>query len=185
MAKLSEALKIAFKLEHGTDDKALHKNTTEDGLTFCGIYQVSNPHWIGWKTVKEVLTKHNGDTKKASLELMSMTSIIGAVEILYRLLYWDKMKGDLIESQKIANEIFIFGINVGMKNAIKTAQRCVGVSADGIIGQMTIKAFNEFNENKFDMMFDDLEKSYYQSLATKNPKFNIYLKGWINRSEAV
>ena len=185
MAKLSEALKIAFKLEHGTDDKALHKNPTEDGLTFCGIYQVSNPHWRGWKTVKEVLIKHNGDTKKASLELMSMTSMIGAVEVLYKLLYWDKMKGDLIKSQKVANEIFIFGINVGMKNAIKTAQRCVGASADGIIGNGTLGAINSFDENKFDMMFDDLEIAYYNGLAKSKPKFNIYLNGWKNRAEFV
>lgn len=185
MAKLSEALKIAFKLEHGSDDKALHKNPTENGLTFCGIYEESNPHWIGWKTVKEVLLKHNGDIKKASVELMSMTSIISAVEVMYKLLYWDKMKGDDIISQKIANEIFIFGINVGMKNAIKTAQRCVGVSADGVIGNMTIKALNDFDDTKFDMMFDDLEKSYYKSLANKNPKLSIYLKGWNNRASYV
>jgi len=185
MAKLSEALKIAFKLEHGTDDKALHKNSTENGLTFCGIYETANPLWIGWEQVKKILSKHNGDTKKASLELMSMTSIITAVEVLYKGLYWNKIKGDEILSQKIANEIFIFGINTGMSTAIKTAQRCIGVNADGIIGNETLKALNEFNENKFDMLFDDLEISYYKFLATKNPKLDIYLRGWENRAKLV
>lgn len=185
MAKLSEALKIAFELEHGSDEKALHKNSNEGGLTFCGIYEVANPRWIGWDTVHKILDKHKGDMKKASVELMNMTSIITSVEVLYKALYWNKIKGDDIVSQKIANEIFIFGINVGMTTAIKTAQRCVRVSADGIFGNMTLKAINEFSEDKFDMMFDDLEKSYYNVLATKNSKLARYLKGWENRAEAV
>jgi len=185
MAKLSESLKIAFELEHGSDEKALHKNSNENGLTFCGIYEVANPRWIGWETVHKILDKNKGDMKKASVELINMTSIITSVEVLYKALYWNKIKGDDIESQKVANEILIFGINVGMTNAIKTAQRCIGVSADGIFGSGTLKAINDFSEDKFDMMFDDLEIGYYTTLATKNPKLAMYLKGWKNRAESV
>lgn len=185
MAKLSEALKIAFELEHGSNERALHQNSTESGLTFCGIYEVANPTWTGWSGVKSVLAKHKGDMKKASIELMQNTATINAVEIIYRAKYWDKMKGDSITSQHIANEIFIFGINVGMINAMKSAQRCVGVSADGVFGNKTLEALNNFDEDKFSIMFDDLEISYYNVLASKNPKFSIYLNGWTKRAKKV
>jgi lysozyme family protein len=92
------------------------------------------------------------------------------------------MRLDEINSQHIANEIFIFGVNVNWKIAIKEAQKLIGVAADGIIGTQTLKALNNYDEHVFDKKFDDVEIAYYEQIVKNKPHLAHNLKGWINRA---
>lgn len=185
MANLKLALAKLFPLEHGKDKYALHQNEGEKGLTFCGIYELANPKWLGWDTVKEVLTKYQGDKQRASVELMGMTKMADLVAMMYDYNYWQSMKGDKLTSQHIANEIFIFGCNAGMPTAKRKAQEIVKVTADGIFGDKTIEALNAFDEKKFDYLYDAKEVEHYKELAKNKPLFVKYLNGWENRAVAV
>ena len=95
------------------------------------------------------------------------------------------MKLDYINDNIKANEMFIFGVNAGHHNAIKAAQKLVGVNTDGIIGEKTIKAINDYDTLAFDLGYDRLEVAYYQSLIEKNPSLAINERGWIRRAKAV
>ena len=90
-----------------------------------------------------------------------------------------------VASQLKANEMFIFGVNAGCHNAIKAAQKLVGVNIDGVIGEKTIKAINDYDTLAFDRGYDRLELAYYQSLIEKNPSLAINERGWIRREKAV
>jgi lysozyme family protein len=103
----------------------------------------------------------------------------------YKEEFWDKMRLDDIASQRIADEIFIFGVNAGTKRAIELAQLVVGIDHDGLIGPKTLAALNSYDENKFDIEFDKAENEYYEKLASVRPALHIYLKGWRNRANAV
>ncbi|MCG3665464.1 peptidoglycan domain protein [Aliarcobacter butzleri] len=182
MAKLDEAMKILSWLEHNNDNtRVLHKNKGELGLTFFGIYQSAHPTLSIWNTINQVL-KSQPDTKKAGPILMKDSELLKQVNIFYKREFWDKMKLDEINSQHIANEIFIFGANVNWKIAIKEAQKLIGVAADGIIGTQTLKALNNYDEHVFDKKFDDVEIAYYEQIVKNKPHLAHNLKGWINRA---
>ncbi|EFU69147.1 conserved hypothetical protein [Aliarcobacter butzleri JV22] len=182
MAKLDESMKILSWLEHNNDNtRVLHKNKGELGLTFFGIYQSAHPTLSIWNTINQVL-KSESDTKKAGPILMKDSELLKQVNIFYKREFWDKMRLDEINSQHIANEIFIFGVNVNWKIAIKEAQKLIGVAADGIIGTQTLKALNNYDEQVFDKKFDDVEIAYYEQIVKNKPHLIHNLKGWINRA---
>ena len=138
---------------------------------------------ISWQIVDEAIARLS--LSEASKSLYTNEWLNGKVYQFYKTNFWDKMKLDKIDSQKIADEIFCFGCNAGIKTAIKLAQRVVNINDDGIIGENTLNALNSFDESEFDLAFDDLEMEYYDKLIAKNPKLAIYKKGWYNRANKI
>lgn len=185
MANIKLALEELFKLEFSSPRNALHVNPGENGYTFMGIYQAANPTLELWGLVEKALEANDGDIHKASEELYHDSVARGIVENVYKWGYWDKAKLDRVNSQIIAEEIFIFGVNAGMRNAIRKAQKLIGATPDGIVGVQTIKALNDFDESKFDYMFDELEMQFYDDLIVKKPSFARFKNGWRNRAKAV
>lgn len=185
MANINKSLDILKQLEFSNDtSKLLHKNKDELGLTFYGIYQEANPNWNGWNIINRYL-EVEPDLKKCSIVLSNVTDLMENVVKFYKVNYWDKAKLDTIESQLIANEIFLFGVNIGMTNAIKKAQELVGVVADGVIGLKSIEALNNYNEDKFSKEYDTKEKKYYDAIIASNSKKAINKKGWYARADFV
>jgi len=199
MADFNKSFELIKSLEFSKPENALHYNKGEDGLTFMGIYQKAHPDSKIWDIVFKVLKKYRPDLpskdfmfladkksiKKASVELYNNKEAVEEVKEIYKKEFWDKFKGDEIKSQKVADEIFVFGVNAGIKRAIKLAQKLAGVTADGIVGPVTLKALNSINDKLFDIAFDLGEENYYKSLALANERYKRYLKGWENRAERV
>ena len=176
-------MQFLMRLEFSSPSLALHKNETENGLTFFGIYECAHPDFKGWGLVKQVL---KGKTlKEASVILYNNSDLVALVYELYKREFWDKMRLDEVESDLKASEIFVLGVNVGTKVAIKLTQTLLNVAVDGVMGTQTLNALNAYDEDKFNVEFDSYEIAYYASLASKNPKLKIYANGWKNRALAV
>jgi len=184
-ADLKKSLDILFKLEFSNPANALHKNPGENGLTYKGIYQTAHPKWDGWEIIENALYENNQDIRATSISLNNNTILDNLVVEFYRYSFWNRAKLSEINSQKKADEIFIFGVNVGMRTAARKTQKLVGVVTDGIIGNQSIKAINEFDEDLFDMQFDDLELQYYEDIIKKKPSFAMFRNGWKNRALTV
>lgn len=185
MANFKESMKLLTFLEYSDDmSKILHKNKGEYGFTFYGIYESANPLWQGWEEIKKQFKK-TPDLKECSLILSKNENLINMANSFIKATYWDKAKLDSVQSQKIADEIFIFGFNVGMITAIKKAQKLVGVSADGLVGNKTLQALNGFNESEFDVQFDTEEKEYYDLIIKNKPQYLQFKNGWFKRAEFV
>nr|DAD67383.1 MAG TPA: Lysozyme [Siphoviridae sp. ctt5z12] len=184
MAKFNEAFQILMRLEFSRPENALHKNPTEDGWTFMGIYQAAHPHWKGWDEILGAIA-YGGNIEKISRVLYASENLRAEVRRFYKEAYWDRMRLDEISSQKKANEMFIFAVNVGIKPAVRVTQQLVGVVNDGIVGEQTLAAINRFDEARFDKEFDRAELRYYKKLIENNPKFRVYANGWKNRAQAV
>ena len=185
MAKIEDAMKIISWVEHSNDnERVLHKNKGELGLTFFGIYQSAHPTLSIWNTINKAL-KIEPNIKKAGAILMKDSELLNQVNIFYKREFWDKMRLDEVDSQHIANEIFVFGVNVHWKTAIKVSQKLIGVEADGVIGPKTLAAINSFNENTFDREFDQYEIEYYKQIAINKPHIAHNLNGWIYRARYV
>jgi hypothetical protein len=182
MAEISKTLKLVWEVEYNNDPKrALEQNPGETGLTYKGIYETAHPNWAGWTAVKSVLMKCGGDKKKAGIELENDVIVQKQVEDLYKEVFWDKMQLDKINVQKIADEMFVLGLNVGIGHAIRAAQRIASVQQDGVIGPKTIQALNKLDETVFDETYDILEVEYYEKLG-EQPRFAQFVKGWRNRA---
>jgi hypothetical protein len=182
VAEISKALRLVWEVEYNNDPKrALEQNPGETGLTYKGIYETAHPNWAGWTAVKSVLMKCGGDKKKAGIELEKDVIVQKQVEDLYKEVFWDKMQLDKINVQKIADEMFVFGLNVGIGHAIRAAQRIASVQQDGVIGPKTIQALNKLDETVFDETYDILEVEYYEKLG-EQPRFAQFVKGWRNRA---
>ena len=139
---------------------------------------------------------YTGDMKDLDIE---------TAKDIYKKMFWDKYKLDLIENKDIATEVFEFGINAGMKIAIKVLQRAYNalndnilLVEDGILGHNTAKAINSFKETKILLKTQNiLQGMYYIYLAEGdkdkliyfkyhkerigNPKNKRFIKGWINK----
>lgn len=100
---------------------------------------------------------------------------------IFKKLFWDKCKADQIEDQSVANMLVDWAWNAGAVNPIKALQRCVGVTADGIVGSRTLAAVNSRSPLSLFGQLREKRIAYYKSIAANDPKQKVFLKGWLNR----
>ena len=107
-------------------------------------------------------------------EMRSLTKEM--VSPLYRKEYWDAVRGDQLPSG--ADYLaFDFAVNAGSFRCVKTIQRALNITADGVIGPVTVKAIQDTNAEDFINNFSAAKESFYRGL-TNFPTFG---KGWLNR----
>jgi lysozyme family protein len=137
------------------------------GQTYAGIARKPNPNWAGWDLV---------DRKEMGGQLTSM------VREFYRQNYWDRIKGDQISDQQIAETIFNFAVNTGTGVAIKLAQVIVGATPDGGIGPKTVELLNRCTSEKFVPTYALAKIQRYVSICNKDRSQSKFLLGWCNRT---
>jgi len=110
-------------------------------------------------------------------------SLTPMVREFYRTEFWDKMRGNEISNQDVANTIFNFGVNAGMGMAVKLAQLVVGATPDGGIGAKTIERLNQIPDGqRFKEQYALAKIARYVEICNKNPVQVKFLKGWLNRT---
>lgn len=159
-----QSLKHLLDSEGGfTNDRRDPGNQLPDGRAGCtmlGVTQASWESFIGKRTTQEKmrqLTVHD-------------------VAPIYKKKYWDAVKGDELPAG-LDYLLFDFAVNAGPGRAIKVMQSALGVSSDGVIGRMTIKALRDADANELIEKFSDAKETYYKSLKT----FETFGKGWMRR----
>ena len=107
-------------------------------------------------------------------EMRSLTKEM--VAPLYRTEYWDAVHGDQLPcgADYLA---FDFSVNAGDFRSIKTIQRALNITADGVIGPVTLKAIQDANAEEFINNFTNAKESFYRGLAN----FPTFGRGWLNR----
>jgi len=158
------SLKHLLKSEGGfTNDPRDPGNKLPDGRagsTMLGVTQASWEAFIGKRTTQEKMRELTPDD----------------VAPIYRKKYWDAVKGDELPSG-LDYLMFDFAVNAGPGRAIKIMQDALGVTADGVIGRMTMKAIADANPEELIEKFSDAKEAYYKSLKT----FETFGKGWLRR----
>lgn len=129
----------------------------------------------------ELYCRKNGYPRPTEEQLKNLTDE-QFTEIL-KTLYWDKCKGDYIQSQSVANVIVDWAWNSGTGTAIKQVQNILGVKVDGIIGNITLSAINSSSPLP---LFGQIKKAriaYIESICKARKANNKYKKGWLRRVE--
>jgi len=188
VASFNESMNELKALEYSSPSNVLHFNSGEHGYTFYGIYQSAHTRWSGWRRVYKAIIKHKYNLKASSRALYADKVLTNLVYDFYKKEFWQTMQLEFVNSQKIADEIFVFGVNTNPKRAIKKAQKLVGVKVDGWIGAKTLKALNTYDPKKFDVQFDLSEIAFYRYLAffsKRKAQHRKFYRGWVNRARAV
>lgn len=100
---------------------------------------------------------------------------------IYKIWFWDKIKGDLINNQSVANIIADHAVNAGVNGSGKLTQRVLNdnfgfnLIVDGIIGNKTISAINSVDAEKLHSYLKKAREEFYINLGGD------FLKGWLYR----
>lgn len=105
------------------------------GETWSGISRKANPSWSGWKILDQIKNKKNG-------QKISTPELEDYKQSLYRTNYWNPIWGDKINNQKVANDLYDTGVNMGPSTSIKLSERQFGMKETG---RMSDELLNKLN----------------------------------------
>jgi lysozyme family protein len=109
---------------------------------------------------------------------------------IYKALYWDKVHGDEVALQPLANIVFDFQVNAG-GNASKLLQKVLNalgaspvLAMDGVIGAGTMVALAHADSVAVYKAYKQGRKDYYTDLVNRKPSLGKFLKGWLARVDS-
>lgn len=116
--------------------------------------------------------------KPAKGDIIDDPELDKMIMLFYKKNKWDKIKGDYINSQGLANLIYDFSVNSG--SAIIIINKVVGGRDVPYMNETTLKALNDNPGNSY-VAIRDARKALYDHLATKGKKFKRNYNGWMVR----
>lgn len=115
----------------------------------------------------------------------------GQVATMFRHKFWDALRLDELPFRQAAM-LYDAAVNHGPAQAVKLSQRgynrCithgVKLSVDGLLGPLTRKAL-QIDTDKVVQAIIQARRDFYQSIVTSKPDQRVFLKGWLNRANAL
>ncbi len=135
-----------------------------------------------WGITQKTLSSY--ENRSVSVDYVKNLSRGNAISI-YKALYWDKVRGDDINSYAIAFTLFDQAVNRGISSAVKQAQTILRLSSDGIMGTNTVNALNSVNEKEFLADYLAACEAWYRRIVANNPSQKVFLAGWLNRVQSM
>ena len=161
----NEALGLVLKYEGNfSDNKLDHGGSTNKGIT-----QVNYDRY-----------RATAGKSLQSVEFIEDEE----VKYIYYENYWLTGKCTLL-TENLGICHFDACVNCGVFQAAKFLQRAAGVTADGIIGNLTIAAINNLITEKKELAvihaYLEQRANFYYALVEKDPSQKLFLTGWQNR----
>ena len=94
--------------------------------------------------------------------------------------YWDKVKGDDIDNQSLAEIISDWAVNSGAIG-IRKVQEIVGCKPDGIVGPITLSMINTADPESLHDRIWKARQQFYINIVKRNPSQKVFMNGWMNR----
>ena len=102
---------------------------------------------------------------------------------IYKRDYWDRIRGDDIHSQLIAENIFDTAVNMGTRTACRLVQITLNIQpVDGVIGSESLAVINQQDEKIFIAHFTLAKIARYAKICMNDKTQSKFLLGWINRA---
>jgi len=157
MANYNDAIVKTLAREGGA--RVTHVTNDKGGVTKYGISQTAYP----------------------TLDIANLTE--QQARDIYKRDYWDRICGDDIKSQLIAENIFDTAVNMGVRTASRLVQITLNISpADGVIGSESLNVINTQNEQSFIAYFTLAKIARYTKICLNDKTQSKFLLGWINRA---
>lgn len=138
------------------------------GDTYAGVARRFHPSWPGWSFID------GNDVGNPQLKT--------CVETFYREQFWNRLRGDEIADQRVAETLFDFSVNAGVGTAVKLAQKILGTKPDGILGPVTVGRLNATPADSFLYPYAMAKVARYAEIVNRDGSQSRFLLGWINRT---
>lgn len=161
MARAERLIPFILKWEGGyVNDKYDKGGATNKGITISTFR-----HFYGGKMTID-------DLKNITNEQWEKIFLVG---------FWRPFRADDIKCQAIANICVDWAWASGTTTAIRQVQKILGVTADGIAGDITIGAINKCDAED---LFNRIKKAridFVNAIVRNNPTQARFSRGWVNR----
>ena len=162
------SLKLLLQSEGGFTMNPFDKgNSLPDGRMGCTNKGITQENW-------EAFVGHKVSTE----DMKALTQ--EQIAKFYKSKYWIPAKCDELPNG-VDYAVFDFAVNAGVGRAIKTLQQAIGITADGLIGAVTLSELARCNAANFIDKYSEKKIEFYQDLTIRNSSQQIFLKGWLNR----
>lgn len=190
MADFETSYYLTNKIEGG------YANDKDDkgGETYRGVARNFHPKWEGWKIIDEYKKHRNFPGILDTLPALQLK-----VKQFYLKEFWNKIKGDLIPDQRIANEVYDNAVNLGVPKSGEYLQRTINIlnrnkksyqdiKVDSIIGPITIAALNTAIKvngvTRVLNVINGFQMKHYVERMEEDPTQEKYI-GWFDRVEVI
>ena len=119
--------KIAYKRTSVFEGGYVNDPDDNGGETYCGIARKFHSTWKGWIII-DFQKKKDDFPKNLSNREIELKKLEGD---FYKENFWDKIWGDKINNQKVANDMYDTAVNMGIASAIRIAQQVIGMTITG------------------------------------------------------
>ncbi len=154
-------------------------------LSWEGGY-VNNPADRGGATNKGVTQKVYDDWRKgqgkAARDVRQLED--SEVQAIYESGYWLPPRCNLLGTPLDLAQ-FDTAVNMGVGRAVQFLQRAVGAGVDGNFGPGTQKCVADCDPGTALVNYCNAREAFYRSIVQRNPSQQIFLKGWLNRLNAL
>lgn len=192
---------ISFKKTGRVEAGIANDPKDSGGLTYAGIAFNSHPNWEGWPLIKAVIAATPGKPwtepwiDAVNRKLAASQSLQMLVLKFFKSIQWDVMNLDLLNDQRVADELYDTGVNMGTGRAGIFFQRVLNVinregslfpdlTLDGQIGPKTVASFNKLNAADKSMVWrllNCLQGEKYISICEANPSQERFMRSWASR----
>lgn len=189
MADYQKALALVLKHEGGYANDPLDRG----GETYRGVARHIHPDWPGWKRVDGLRAKPGFP---ASLD--ADKPLQQAVARFYRENYWAPIKGDQLDDDALAQELFDTAVNMGVRRAVRFFQEALNLlnrdqknyadlTVDGWLGDKSLAALkadlkNDGNSRYLLKLLNALQAEHYIEIMRDDPTQERFARGWLNRT---
>lgn len=163
--------------------------------TYKGIARKMDPTWKGWPIIDDIKRRVPNSAAHINAAAEGNGQLQGTVIDYYKRNYWDVLNLDHIEDQRVANELYDTGVNMGIGRAGLFFQRVLNamnrngslfsdLKLDGQVGPNTLTAFNALSAS--DKIFvwrllNCLQGEKYISICEANPVQEKFMRSWASR----
>ena len=147
---------------------------------------VDDPDDPGGRTNKGVTHKTYTDWRARKGLGPKDVKLIGDDEVaaIYEGDYWLAPRCDVLASPLDLAQVDT-AVNMGVRRAVRILQTALGCGVDGDFGPATARAAAACDVGATVAAYCNIREGVYRNLAERNPKLGKFLKGWLNRLNAL
>lgn len=189
MADFDTAFERTIRCEGGYANDSVDPG----GETWRGISRVHFPDWPGWALIDRARR-----AKAFPRNLDSSRRLAESVATFYREQFWNRIDGDLLADQQIADEVFDTAVNTGVRRAVRFLQEALNLLnrnqrsyrdlvVDGAIGPRTRGALDQLLQQEGEALvllrvLNLLQGGHYLAILRSDPTQERFARGWLKRA---